>query len=59
MDPAYIELIKVWGPLSIGWVVAAYMIKFVFDRYDKDIESRSKLAAALDALADAVKDNNK
>ena len=54
MDPAYLELIKLWGPLSIGWIVAAYLIKFIMDRYNSDIESRSKLAMALDSLAKAV-----
>ncbi len=50
MDP-WIELAKVWGPLSIGWLVAAYLIKFIMDRYDRDIESRTKLASSLDAFS--------
>lgn len=55
MDPALIELLKVWGPLSIGWLVAGYLIKFIMDRYDKDIQSRSDLANALSSLRDAIK----
>ncbi len=56
MDQAYIELLKVWGPLSIGWFVAGYLIKFIMDRYDRDIDSRAKLATALEGLTDAVKE---
>lgn len=58
MDP-WVELAKVWGPLSIGWLVAGYLIKFIMDRYDKDIESRSHLASALDALTNVVKEREK
>lgn len=50
----FVELAKLWGPLSIGWLVAGYLIKFIMDRYDKDIESRAKLASALEALTKAV-----
>lgn len=53
------DLITKWGPLGIGWIVAGYLIKFIMDRYDKDIESRSKLASALEQLIDAVKENGK
>lgn len=56
MDPAYIELLKVWGPLSIGWFVAGYLIKFIMDRYDRDIESRTKLATALESLSAIIKE---
>lgn len=50
------EILKIYGPMAIGWVVAGYMIKFVMDRYDRDIESRSKLASALEGLTNAVKE---
>ena len=56
MDAGLIDLMKIWGPLSIGWVAAIYMGKFIMDRYDKDIESRSKLASALDALTSKIED---
>ncbi len=45
------ELLKVYGPLAIGWIIAAYLMKFVLDRYSADIDARVKLAAALDKLA--------
>ena len=54
MDPAFVELLKLWGPLSIGWLVAGYLIKFIMDRYDRDITAKSDLAKALDKLASAV-----
>lgn len=52
----FVELAKLWGPLSIGWLVAGYLIKFIMDRYDKDIDSRSKLASALEGLESAIKE---
>lgn len=48
------ELVKVYGPLGIGWIIAAYLLKFILDRYNADIESRSKLATALDALTKVI-----
>ena len=53
------DIITKWGPLGIGWAVAGYLIKFVLDRYQQDIESRSKLASALEALTKAVDGVNK
>ena len=46
----FMELIKVYGPLAMGWVVAFWLIKFILDRYQADIEGRTKLATALDGL---------
>lgn len=51
------EILKLYGPLGIGWGVAGYLIKFIMDRYDRDIESRSRLAAALEALTTAIKEH--
>ena len=53
------DIIKVYGPLALGWVLAAYLVKFIMDRYDKDIQSRSDLATALDNLSDAIKECRK
>lgn len=49
-----IDLVKIWGPLGIGWVVAAYLLKFVLDRYKDDIDSRIKLALSLDGLSKII-----
>ena len=49
------ELLKVYGPLALGWVVAAYLGQFILKRYDADIDAKTKLALALQALADRVK----
>lgn len=59
MDFNILDVLKIYGPLAIGWLVAGYLIKFIMDRYEKDIDSRSKLASALDALATAVKEARK
>lgn len=48
------ELLKVYGPLAIGWVGFAYVGKFILDRYDKDIEAKLALATALQALTKAI-----
>ena len=52
----FAELIKVYGPLAIGWVIAGYLGQFILKRYDADIEARTKLALALQALAESVKE---
>ena len=49
-----VDFIKIWGPLGMGWVVAAYLLKFVLDRYNADIEARVKLATALDSLSKVI-----
>lgn len=50
----FIELVKVYGPLGLGWVVALWLIKFILDRYQTDIDSRVKLATALDGLTRVI-----
>ena len=44
------DLLKIYGPLAIGWVLAGYLGKFVLDRYNADIDAKIKLATALDQL---------
>lgn len=48
--------VKVYGPLGLGWVLAAYLIWFIIGRYDKQIESNIKLATALEGLNQTIKD---
>ncbi len=50
----YAEILKLYGPLALGWIVAAYLGKFILTRYDADIEAKTKLALALQALAEKV-----
>lgn len=50
------DFLKVYGPLAIGWIVAAFLMKFILDRYDKDIESRSALASAINNFAKTLED---
>ena len=51
----YAEILKLYGPLALGWVIAAYLGKFILQRYDADIEAKTKLALALQSLAETVK----
>lgn len=46
----WLDLVKVYGPLALGWVVAAYLGKFILSRYDKDIAAKVELAGALNTL---------
>lgn len=48
------DLLKVYGPLAIGWLLAAYLMKFILDRYNADIDARTKLAGALDKLSETI-----
>lgn len=48
------DLLKVYGPMSLGWILAGYMLKFVLDRYAADIEARIHLATALNKLTDRI-----
>ena len=50
------DILKVYGPLGLGWIAALYMLKFVLDRYQTDIEARVKLATALDGLTKLIED---
>ena len=58
MDP-FVEFLKVYGPLALGWVGFAYIGKFILDRYDKDLESRIQLANALNALTKVIESSQK
>ena len=48
------ELVKVYGPLGLFFPLFIYLLKFILDNYKTDIESRTKLAGALDSLTDAI-----
>lgn len=54
MEIAWGDIVRVYGPLALGWVVAAYLLKFILDRYQADIDARVKLAAAIDALTKII-----
>ena len=58
MDLPWGDIIKLYGPLALGWVVAAYLLRFILDRYNADIEARIKLATALDALSKLIQEKN-
>lgn len=44
------SLVTTYGPLALGWLVAAYLLKFILERYDNDINSRITLAVAINEL---------
>lgn len=53
-----IDWIKLYGPLGMGWLAAVYLGKRLLDLLTesqvRDIESRMKLAEALDALTKTI-----
>jgi len=48
------EFLKLYGPMGIGWIVAAYLGLFILRRYDRDIDSKTQLALALQKLAEKI-----
>lgn len=54
MDISWGDIVRIYGPLALGWAVAAYLLKFVLDRYQADIDARAKLASALDGLTRVI-----
>lgn len=54
MEIAWGDIVRVYGPLALGWVVAAYLLKFILDRYQADIDARVKLATAIDSLSKII-----
>lgn len=53
------SLLTVHGPLSLGWVVAGFLLKWILARYDTDVDAKIKLALALQELANQVKEAQK
>lgn len=53
------DILKIYGPMALGWIAAAYLGRFVLTRYDRDIEAKSALASALEKLTDTIKEFHK
>jgi len=49
------EILKVYGPLGLGWIVALYLGRFILARYDKDLETKLTLAQALQDLTEHIR----
>lgn len=58
MEIAWLDIVKIYGPLALGWAVAVYLLRFILDRYNADIDARIKLATALDALSKLIQERN-
>ena len=50
------EILKLYGPQAIPWLALAYVGKWLMGRMDNDLETRVKLAVALEGLTTAVKE---
>ena len=55
----YMDIIKTFGPQAIPWLALAYVGKWLMGRMDSDLETRVKLAVALEGLTTAVKEKMK
>ena len=51
------DFLKVYGPMSIGWILAGYLIKFILDRYDSDMAAKVALAEAIQKLAEVIRNS--
>ena len=58
IDADWWSLVRIWGPLALGWPLAYLLVRFIMDNYKADIESRVKLSAALEGLTKAVERNH-
>ena len=53
------EILKLYGPQAIPWLALAYVGKWLLSRMDSDLETRVKLALALEGLTSAIKEKLK
>ena len=58
MEAGWFDLLKIWGPLALGWPLAYILVRFIMENYKADIESRVKLSSALEGLTKAVERNH-
>lgn len=65
MDANWMDLLKIWGPLALGWPIAWMLARELLaimkeqrDTYRADIESRLKMAASLDGLTEMIEKSN-
>lgn len=54
-----VDILKVYGPLGLGWIGFAYVGQFILKRYDADIKAKTDLAIAISKLADRVGGGNR
>ena len=53
------EILKLYGPQAIHWIALAYVGKWLMNRMDNDLDTRVKLALALEGLTSAIKERLK
>lgn len=53
------EILKVYGPLGMGWFVALYLGRHILTRHDKQIDASVLLATALEKLKDEIRELRK
>lgn len=54
----WMEILKLYGPQAIPWIALAYLGKWILDRHDRDLDSRVKLATALEGLTQIISRTN-
>ena len=54
MNVEFLDFVKIYGPLGVGWPVALYLLFFIIGNYREDIDSRIKLAKSIDALTHMI-----
>jgi hypothetical protein len=53
------EILRTFGPQAIPWIALAYVGKWLMGRMDADLDTRVKLALALEGLTNAIKENRR
>ena len=53
------EILRLYGPQAIPWLALAYVGKWLMARMDNDLETRVKMAVALESLTTAIKEKLK
>ena len=52
------EVLKLYGPMALGWICFGFLGKWHLDRYDKLVDILVRNALVIEALTNAIKDNN-
>lgn len=53
-EAGWFDLLKIWGPLALGWPVAIMLIRYIMQQNKEFIAANVQLATSLNSLTKAV-----